>query len=168
MEFISSDSNIWLDFNAINRLDAPFLIKDIYTFLISRDTLEDELITPIDLGEKLTSYGLIKTELTNEEFLLSIQLKEKYTSLSVYDTFALAIAKLRGIILLSGDGPLRKAAKREKVEVHGTLWVVDQLWAKRRLQGEEYKTLLAQLENHCGKEVRLPLDEILKRIKELY
>lgn len=166
MEFISSDSNIWLDFNAINRLDAPFLIKDIYTFLISRDTLEDELITPIDLGEKLTSYGLIKTELTNEEFLLSIQLKEKYTSLSVYDTFALAIAKLRGIILLSGDGPLRKAAKREKVEVHGTIWIIDRLLEEERVSNSDYRSILQELLSHCGKDRYLPLSEIQKRLNK--
>ena len=164
MQFISSDSNIWLDFHVINRLDAPFLFKDIYTFLISRDTLEAEIITPPDLVEKLTSHGLQQTELTEDEYLLAVRLKEKYISLSSYDTFALAIAKLRGIILLSGDGPLRKAAIKEKVEVHGTIWIVDRLAEEGRVSNSEYCSILQELLNHCGKDRFLPISEIQKRL----
>lgn len=166
MQLISSDSNIWLDFHAINRLDAPFLLKDIYTFLISRDTLEAEIITPPELGETLTNHGLLQTELSDEEYLLAVRLKEKYTPLSSYDTFALAIAKLRGIILLSGDGALRKAALKEKVEVHGTIWVVDRLAEEGLVSNSEYRSIFQDLLNHCGKDRFLPISEIRKRLSK--
>lgn len=165
MQFISSDSNIWLDFFVINRLETPFLMKDIYTFLVSRDTLEDEIVTPPDLGKMLTSYGLQQTELSNEEYLLAVKLKERYTRLSSYDTFALAIAKLRGIILLSGDGALRKAAIKEEVEVHGTIWIVDRLLEEGRIPDSDYRSILQELLNHSGKDRFLPSAEIKKRLE---
>ena len=168
MQFISSDTSVWIDFSTIGFLQAPFLLNDQFTYMMVGDSIDAELLYPLALRTDLLKYGLHRTDLTEEEYQLAIRFTTIYPQLSAYDRFALSIAKVRKIILLTGDGRLRKAALQEKVEVHGTLWVVDQLWAKRRLQGEEYKTLLAQLENHCGKEVRLPLDEILKRIKELY
>ena len=43
--------------------------------------------------------------------------------LSIYDRIALAIAKHRGITLLTGDGALRKAARAEGVHVLGTIGI---------------------------------------------
>lgn len=40
---------------------------------------------------------------------------------------ALALAKQENCPLLTGDKALRKTANTEKVEVHGTLWLVKQL-----------------------------------------
>ncbi|MCD8365610.1 MAG: hypothetical protein LUC83_07350 [Clostridiales bacterium] len=53
----------------------------------------------------------------NEEFYLAEEYVARYTKPSLYDCIALAVAKTRGIILLTGDGPLRKAAAAEGVEV---------------------------------------------------
>ena len=166
MQFISSDSNIWLDFNVINRLEAPFLLMNIYTFLISRDTLSDELISPPDLREKLINYGLQQTDISDREFLLAVKLRKKYKQLSSYDTIALAVAKLRGIILLSGDGALRKAALSEKVEVHGTIWIVDRLLEEACVSQADYRSMLLDLLNHCGKDRYLPISEIQKRLEK--
>lgn len=50
--------------------------------------------------------------------------------LSIHDGFAYALAESRpGCILLTGDGPLRTFARRQKIEVHGVLWVIDELQA---------------------------------------
>lgn len=167
MQFISSDTSVWIDFSTIGFLQAPFLLNDQFTYMMVGDSIDAELLYPLAFRTDLLKYGLHRTDLTEEEYQLAIRFTTIYPQLSAYDRFALSIAKVRKIILLTGDGRLRKAALQEKVEVHGTLWIVDQLCDKHRLQGDEYKTLLMKLKKHCGKEVRLPLDEILNRIKEL-
>lgn len=56
--FISSDTNIWLDFDTVNRLDYPFKLP--YTYLMNDDVVESELVVPEGLGERLVQLGLKK------------------------------------------------------------------------------------------------------------
>lgn len=51
MEYISSDTNIWLDFAVIDRLDLPFRLP--YVYLMDSDAIEDELLNPPDIGDRL-------------------------------------------------------------------------------------------------------------------
>lgn len=44
MEYISSDTNVWLDFAEIERLNLPFLLP--YVYLMNDETVEDELLSP--------------------------------------------------------------------------------------------------------------------------
>ena len=115
MEYISSDTNVWIDFLTIDKINMPFLLP--YVFLMNSDAIGNELVEPEGLGERLIEHGLVPTELTTEEFFLAEELNMKYAKPSIFDCVALAIAKNRGIVLLSGDGPLRKAAEKEGVEV---------------------------------------------------
>lgn len=163
MEYISSDTNVWLDFVTINRLDYPFRLP--YTYLMNNDAIEDELLSPAGLGETLRRLGLQGTELSEEEFYLAMQYISQYIKLSKYDCAALAIAKVRGIVLLTGDGPLRKAAQNENVEVFGTIGVLDKMYEEEQLDQKEYIGCLEALLQHNGGKVRLPKEELLKRIE---
>ncbi|MGO9262127.1 MAG: hypothetical protein ACLQU1_38375 [Bryobacteraceae bacterium] len=50
----------------------------------------------------------------------------------MHDGFAFALAEsYRDSILLSGDEALRALATRHAMEVHGVLWVLDELHANR-------------------------------------
>lgn len=119
MDYISSDTNVWLDFVTINRLEIPFKLP--YTYLMNNDAIEDELLSPKELRENLVKFGLQAVELSEEEFYLAEEYSRKYAKPSLYDCVALAIAKVRGITLMTGDGPLRKAADQENVQVIGTI-----------------------------------------------
>lgn len=55
MEYISSDTNIWIDFVTIDRLELPF--KFPYIYLMNQDAIEDEIRKPPGLGEKLIQLG---------------------------------------------------------------------------------------------------------------
>ena len=55
-------------------------------------------------------------------------LKSQHPSLSAYDCFTFVAAKHHeGSILLTGDSGLRRVAERSQMEVHGVLWVADEL-----------------------------------------
>ena len=111
MEYISSDTNVWIDFRTINKLEIPFRLS--YTYIMNKDAVEDELLSPAGLGKELISYGLVPVDISIDEFYLAEEYGRHFRKLSVYDRIALAIAKCRKITLLTGDRALRKTANRK-------------------------------------------------------
>lgn len=162
MEYISSDTNVWLDFVMIGQLELPFRLP--YTYLMSEDAVHDELLSPPGMGESLLQLGLVEVELTEEEFFLAEDYMTRFVKPSIYDCVALAVAKCRGIVLLTGDGPLRKAAQSEGVTVIGTIGILDQLYNGDYIVREEYLECLKRLQHYNGGKVRLPAGELEKRI----
>ena len=162
MEYISSDTNIWIDFSTIDKLHLPFKLP--YTYLMNNEAIEDELLNPPNLKDKLLALGLQQIEIDSEELLLAEKYGQEYKRLSIYDRIALAIAKKRNITLLTGDGHLRKAAKKEAVVVIGTLGILDQLYAFQYITDNEYDECLKELKKRNGKEIRLPENEIEERL----
>lgn len=165
MEYISSDTNIWVDFAVIGRLELPFRLD--YTYLMELSVVERELSYPAGIKEALLGYGLEKTKLTTEEFILAEKYSSMYRKPSANDCIALAIAKSSGIVLLSGDRALRKAAEKEDVTVLGTLGILDELLDNEKITAELYEECLTEFELQNGKKVRLPKEEIQKRIMNL-
>ncbi len=163
MEYISSDTNIWLDFNAISRIDLPFRLP--CTYIMYKEALRKEIISPSELLDGLQKRGLIGVDLTIEEFFYADELSKKYVKLSGYDRTALAVAKFRNIPLLTGDNPLRRAAEKEGVEVFGTIGLLDKLYDGDYINKLEYQFCLENLLEH--KERRLPAEELQKRINSL-
>lgn len=56
MEYISSDTNVWVDFATIDRLEYPFWLS--YTYLMNNDAVEKEAIKPKGLGF-ITNYHVL-------------------------------------------------------------------------------------------------------------
>lgn len=163
MKYISSDTNIWLDFNTISRIDLPFRLP--CTYIMYKEALRKEIISPSELLDGLQKRGLIGVDLTIEEFFYADELSKKYVKLSGYDRTALAVAKFRNIPLLTGDNPLRRAAEKEGVEVFGTIGLLDKLYDGDYINKLEYQFCLENLLEH--KERRLPAEELQKRINSL-
>lgn len=165
MEYISSDTNVWIDFSIIGRIKLPFCLP--YTYIMSTDAIEDEVLSPVGMRDDLLRYGLVGVELTIEEFVLAQKYGTSYPKLSIYDRIALAIAKERKIVLLTGDGALRKAAKSENVIMLGTIGILDRLLEGNYIDEQEYECCLLELQKHNGQEVRLPKSEINSRLQQL-
>ncbi len=165
MEFVSSDTNVWIDFSVIQRIALPFKLP--YTYIMNKDAIKDELLSPVGLTDALLLYGLVGVDITIDEFELAETFGEKYIKLSVYDRVALSIAKNRRILLMTGDGALRKAAVAEGVTLVGTLGVLDQLYDGRFIDGNEYRFCLLELQKHNGQKVRLPKSELSVRLQRL-
>jgi len=165
MKYISSDTNVWIDFQTISRLKLPFLLP--YTYIMYTESMKSELLFPEGFCQKLEAAGLVGVDITTDEFLQAEAWGTLYPKLSVPDRVALAIAKLRRIVLLSGDMALRNAAKCEGVPVIGTIGILDELWAGKLIDRNEYLYCLNELLKHNGMEVRLPVDELKNRINDL-
>ncbi len=163
--YISSDTNIWVDFKTIHAMSLPFKLQ--YYYLMSNDAILDELLSPPGFKDELIHLGLIPTELDDAELNLVYAYGYKYPQLSAYDTFAMAIAKNRSIILLTGDNNLRKIALSEDVTVKGTLWIFEELFEKEYISKVEYLYYLQEIQKYNGRQIRLPAAEIQKRIDKL-
>ena len=161
-KFISSDTNVWIDFSTIDKLDLPFRLP--YTYIMNRDAIEEELLSPLSLKQNLLQLGLKSIDIDNDEFVLAAKYGVKYKQLSVHDRIALAIAKNRNITLLTGDAHLRIAARQECVSVMGTIGVLDRLLAFKHISEREYDNCLKELLKYNGGLIRLPEDEIKKRL----
>ena len=165
MRYISSDTNVWIDFLTIGEIGLPFQLP--YTYIMNEDAIEDELLTPPGFKETLLEQGLLPVEMTIEEFFLAEEYGTRYLKLSIHDRIALAIAKLRGITLLTGDGALRKAAMKEGVPLLGTLGILDQLYQQNLITRHHYHSCLEHLSKHNDGVIRLPKGEVEKRLNSI-
>jgi len=56
------------------------------------------------------------------------ELFDEFPGLSVADCSVLELAIRKSAIVLSSDGGLRKISKQKNCEVHGTLWIIQELF----------------------------------------
>ena len=164
MEYISSDTNVWIDFSMISKLKIPFLLD--CTYIMFKDAIEDEIRSPKKLKEELIKLGLEGVTITTSEYYYADELGSRYPRLSTYDRIALAIAKKRNITLLTGDMALRKAAISENVLVIGTIGLLDRLIDEEKIDKVEYLKCISALLEFNGNGVRLPEEELKKRLDE--
>ena len=100
-----------------------------YEVLIPNTLFENELLkfTPTE-KKALIRDGLQVVDLPGERVTRARQIIRTSPRLSVNDAFAFSLAESHpGCILLTGDGALRLIAEKHQIEVHGVLWVVDEL-----------------------------------------
>jgi predicted nucleic acid-binding protein len=163
MRIVVSDSSCLIDLRKVSLLDA--LLKLPCEFLIPNTLFEDELLkfTPIQ-KKALVRGGLQVIDLPGERVLRARAVMRQAPRLSVHDGFAFALAESQsGCILLTGDGELRSLATQHNMEVHGVLWVIDELHRNRIVKA---KALLSALQTFSSDPtVRLPRREVATFIK---
>jgi len=163
MRIVISDSSCLIDLRKASLLDA--LLSLPYEFIIPNTLFEEELIkfTPAQKRE-LIRRGLKVIDLPGEAVLRAQAIVRRLPKLSVYDGFAYALAEIHpGCILLTGDNELRTAASEAKMEVHGILWVIDEL---HRYKIKSPTALLAVLQAlSADPTVRLPRKDLTAVIK---
>ena len=127
MRIIVSDSSCLIDLRKACLLDA--FLKLPHEILIPNTLFEDELLKFTSAQKKaLISGGLKVMDLPGERVLRAQQVVRGAPQLSIHDGFAFALAETHtGCILLTGDGSLRTLAAAHDIEVHGVLWVVDEI-----------------------------------------
>ena len=84
--------------------------------------------------------------------------------LSIHDGFAFALAEVNhGCILLTGDSLLRTLGESSQIEVHGALWVFDQILTNQLATTATLHAALSYLS--ADPSVRLPKREVAAYIK---
>jgi predicted nucleic acid-binding protein len=163
MRIIVSDSSCLIDLRKASLLDA--FLKLPYEILIPNTLFEDELLKFTDAQKReLIRAGMKVMDLPGESVLRAQQLLRSTPQLSIHDGFALALAENHaGCILLTGDGNLRVLAATNGIEVHGVLWIIDELHTNRLGTATILHAALLVLEQDST--VRLPARELSAFIK---
>ena len=163
MRIVVSDSSCLIDLRKVSMLDS--LLRLPYEFLIPNTLFEEELLKFTAAQKRaLIRGGLKVVDLPGESVLRAQLIIRELPRLSVHDGLAFSLAESRpGCILLSGDEALRALAIKHAMEVHGVLWVFDELFRNRLIQAN---TILAALRTFLDDAtVRLPRREVANYIK---
>lgn len=159
MQLLISDANILIDLEEGELLEIFFQLP--YRFSVPDILFFEELE---DQHAHLLTMGLTLSELSAPTLIYAHELIQRVSGPSRNDCFALALAKQENCPLLSGDEALRKAARREEVEVNGTIWVVERLIQHRLIPVEVARNAYTKMRAN-GR--RLPWELALQRLDEL-
>jgi hypothetical protein len=123
MQVLVADTSVLVDLERGHLLEAAFRLP--YAFAVP-DLLYKQELRDAN-GPALVQLGLRVEALEAPGLALALSYRQRQPALSLPDTFALALAKTGGFILLTGDQLLRALAEAEAVECHGVLWVLDRM-----------------------------------------
>lgn len=154
-----SDANIIIDMNTGGLLRLMFGFDA--TFAVPDTLFEEELRAD---HPELPRLGLKLLELHEETVAHASRLVEKYRGLgaSTNDLLALALAWQEKCPLLTGDGRLRTAAQTEGIDMHGTLWLVEQMVKARTITARKAEFGYDKMRK-AGR--RLPWDEVERQLR---
>jgi predicted nucleic acid-binding protein len=161
MKIAVKDANVFIDMESMGVFDlwAQLGYETLTTSLIVLE-LED--------GGHAEALAYIETEAISVEDPSFDQVDRLYSALpglSLEDASILCLTMERGAMLLTGDKTLRNAGAVRQVEVHGSIWVLDQLVRQGKLAGRVAAQKLQGLLDETGKSPRfLPRKEALQYI----
>jgi AraC-like DNA-binding protein len=153
-----SDTSVLIDLERGNLLEATFHLSWQFAVpdLLYKRELRDHN------GPELVRLGLRVEALTEDGLRLALSYRARSAALSLPDTFAIALARIHGWILLTGDAELRRLAITDRIENHGVLWVLDRLLEERGASPDLLLHGLTAISSHPR--CRLPRTEIRARL----
>jgi len=152
MLLVISDANILIDIEDGNLTSVIFRLP--YEIAVP------DILFELELREQhsyLLEAGLKVRSLTAESVKRTESLSFKYSRPSLMDHSALALAMQEKCPLLSGDKDLRVAAKSEGVEIHGTVWIIEELLNHKLLKQVQAR---ASFDSMKAKGSRLPWGDV--------
>lgn len=158
MLLLISDANILIDIEDGNLTSVLFRLP--YEIAVP------DILFELELRERhshLLKAGLKVRSLTAESVKRTESLSFKYLRPSLMDHSALALAMQEKCPLLSGDKDLRIAAKSEGVEIHGTVWIIEELLNHKLLKQGQAK---ASFDSMKAKGSRLPWGDVEKLLNK--
>ena len=151
-----SDTNIWIDFRNAGLLDELFGLP---LTLCCTDFVMAELEDFDHMA--LVAQGLVVEVLDATAMPRLSALMTTHNNSSLPDVSCYMLAKDSGRPLLTGDGRLRTQARQEGLEVHGVLWLLDQMVLRAVIAPAR---AAAGLEQMLARNARLPHAECQARL----
>jgi predicted nucleic acid-binding protein len=165
IEIIVNDSSCLIDLRKGGLLTIALQLP--FRFIVALPLVETELNDfSEDEWRDLYARGLAVVDLAPAQVERAFVLKALYPGLSAYDCFSLALAEFtKNAMLLTGDRQLRTRAVTLGVDVHGVLWICDQIEQAALIAHIELADALAAL--LADPLVFLPDAEVQQRIDRL-
>lgn len=164
MRVIVSDTSCLVDLRKAAFLKAFACLP--YEIQIPDVLFEKELLKfSHEQKNTLIHNGVKKVEVSSNAVAQSRELLNAYPALSVNDCFAYLVAhEFHNSILLTGDSSLRKLAIESRLEVHGVLWVIDEIYANGLASSKDIYDALQVFE--ADNSVLLPEKDLYTRINK--
>ena len=121
---VVSDTSVLIDLERGGLLEAAFRLP--FAFAVPDLLYEKELKAH---GSRLIELGLRIGELDGEGVTQALEYQRRTPALSLPDCFALALAARGNWTLLTGDSRLRRLAEAIRVDCHGLLWLLDEMFS---------------------------------------
>ena len=158
MTILVSDTSVLIDLERGELIACAFKLSA--TFAVP-DVLYERELRELWWG-RTGKLGLKVESLDGDGVAMAMRHRQAQRHLTVPDSFALALAKINGWTLLTGDGPLRELAKAESVDCHGVLWLLDEFETQGAATYVQLHTGLEGISAHPR--CRLPRREIAIRL----
>lgn len=159
MIILVSDTSVLLDLERGQCLESCFKLPGC-VFAVSDLLYKRELAQ--SGGPDLCKLGLKIESLSSAEVSSAQVLRQGHPKLSLPDAYAFTLAKTKPWPLLASDGELRSLAQQHKMAMHGVLWVFDQLFDGRIVDGRALAAGLMMLSGHPR--CRLPKADVQMRL----
>ena len=85
--------------------------------------------------------------------------------MSTPDTFAFSVAEARRWTLLTGNLALRRLAEQHGVEMHGVLWIIEELERESVVAARSLHDALTEI--HAHPRCRLPSQDVRRTLARL-
>lgn len=165
MRLLVNDANILIDLIELGILPHFFALEyEFYTTDMVLGELylhqQETLLPYIDNGE------LIVEEVSPDDLVEIFQIMALRPTLSDKDCSAFHQARKRQATLITSDNTLRKFAIDQQLEVHGHLWVFDQMVEAATISPKRASEKLTELCEIINPKLALPNHECSKRIRK--
>lgn len=114
-------------------------------------------------GEELKNLGVQVVDVPGRVVDRALFIAGEFGGLSATDSLVLALAEDYGAPLVTGDGPLRRAANKRGHSFKGVLWIFDLLVEREKIDMTRAREALLTL---MKTNARLPERECQKRIED--
>ncbi|HRF80263.1 MAG TPA: hypothetical protein PL070_09255 [Flavobacteriales bacterium] len=164
MKLVITDTNVFIDLMNVDALAAFFALGfEVHTtdFVINElDTYQQAQLLPLRGSGQLKVARFTDSEVKTFE-VMPTKVTIQFTDRSV----VFLATQLKGMIL-SGDGNLWKECKARKLDVHGSIWVIEQIWTKRLLTPVACMERLDDLKKTNSRLPKEKIDELVERIRK--
>ena len=161
MQIAVKDANVFIDLEQSGLLELWFKLGiETHTTIFIENELKlgghREALSHFSNGN-VTSHDLSFAEIALIENLTT----EVHRAAKFNDCSVLYLAEKLGVPLITGDGALRKSARRRHVEIRGVLWIFDELIEQQLLSPA---SAAAKLETLLDRGSFLPMDACTERV----
>ena len=164
MRIIVSDTSCLIDLKRAGLL--AFFVQLPYEFIIPDVIFHKELVSFSKTEKNIIKNSMTIGSLEPKKVSKVREILQEVPALSIYDAFAFIVAKQnQDSILLTGDRRLRNLSISREVEVHGVLWVIEELEKHSKASKRIQIKALEQWRNDPL--ARLPQKTINSMIKKL-
>lgn len=155
------DASILIDLIGIGLIEQAFALE--YRMVTTDFIIAELRAEQQNALRAFISNGTLTVDSADAETVAEIAaLFEQHKALSFADCSVLLRARQLSAILLTGDKRLRTTAADSQLEVHGVLWIIEQLVERKIIPA---RTATARIEALIHLNGRLPIDECRKLLK---